>query len=98
MTVKKRLLSILMVLIMTAVALVPSAYIILNASHDCEGEHCVICENIALCEKTVSKLLNDLILFVTAVTVIITSVQLIFSAQSTVINLNPVFLKQKLLN
>lgn len=98
MTVKKRLLSILMVLIMTAVALVPSAYIILNASHDCEGEHCVICENIALCEKTVSKLLNNLILFVTSVTVIITLIQLNFSLQCAVRNFNPVFLKQKLLN
>ncbi|MBQ1435034.1 MAG: hypothetical protein IIZ19_03970 [Clostridia bacterium] len=59
MTEKKRLLAIIMAVIITALVLGSAVFIIDRSHHECAGESCPVCADIALCEGLLSGLSHE---------------------------------------
>ena len=98
MTAAKRILIFFMVFVMATAAFMPSFYIISNAEHNCEGEHCIICENIAVCESRLHNMIETVIALIITVSLIAVACLKESSADNEKLLNTPIKLKQKLLN
>ncbi len=96
MTKNTRLFTILFVAIIVVMMLFSSIYMAVEAEHDCDGEHCVICHQLDMCANTLRNL--SIALGVVAIAAVISfSLTIAFSRNSEPhINCTLVSLKVKL--
>ncbi|MCR4925529.1 MAG: hypothetical protein K5917_04485 [Clostridiales bacterium] len=63
---RKKIAALIMGIIMLAIVLFSSLYIMVEADHDCVGEHCHICSCIQQCEKILHQI-SEAVISYTAV-------------------------------
>ena len=56
MTKKTRLFALIVAVMFFAVILFSTAFVVAEADHDCTGDHCAICHQIAICQNTLKQL------------------------------------------
>lgn len=98
MTLRNRVAAFVLTLLFVFVMLFSQFFIIAEAEHDCIGEHCPVCEQIAVCENALKTLSNGVAAIIALLTCVVSFDTVMLFADCYDKSQTPVSLKVRLLN
>ena len=92
----KRVLAVLMAALLTVIVFFAAFLIVENLDHDCEGEHCPVCECIQVCEAVLQQMGTGLLPVFCAVLAIVAAFVTVSGFTSVCLQQNLITLKIRL--